>query len=142
MSGILPDIANSIEESLGTNTLKPVFHSKVWLETRSVSQRKVLITFNQDGTASLDTQGDVVFDIIQSHAHGLWKKIDARTFISSFLVLEYDHDANLYATVKLQARYTLSPSGDRYTALGFFTETLTNGQVNTGGPLGKKIWLG
>src|SRR4029077_21056406 len=96
-----PDIANSIEESLGTNTLKPVFHSKVWLETRSVSQRKVLITFNQDGTASLDTQGDVVFDIIQSHAHGLWKKIDARTFISSFLVLEYDHDANLYATVKL-----------------------------------------
>jgi len=103
----------------------------VWTETHTINGRKALITFNQGGTASFDLQGDSVFDVVQSPAHGLWKKIGPRTFISTFLVLEYNRDpgGSLNATAKLQAVYTLSPSGDQYDQKTFITETLADGTV-------------
>jgi hypothetical protein len=105
----------------------------VWMET-DPSGHIGLATFHQDGTASLDIQGDVAFDPIQSHEHGLWREQGFRKFIVNFFVIEYNRDATLAGTVLVQSLYTLNSSGDRYEATLFFTETLTNGQVNTGGP--------
>jgi hypothetical protein len=100
----------------------------VWTETLE-NGYKVLFTFHEDGTADFDLQGDIVFDPVQSHAHGLWKEHGARTFIATFLVLEYNKDSSLYGTTKLDYVYTLT-SKDTYDAVFFFTETFANGEVN------------
>jgi hypothetical protein len=93
-----------------------------------------LVTFHADGTAIVDQQGDVVFNPVQSTQQGLWKKVAARTFISSLLQLEYNTDASLYGTAKIQTRYTLYPSGDQYDCTLVATETLSDGTVNHYGP--------
>jgi hypothetical protein len=89
-----------------------------------------LVTFHRDGTALVDQQGDVVFDPVQSTQQGLWKRVDARTFISTFLQLEYNKDASLYGIAKHQTLYTLYPSGDQYDCTIVVTETLMDGTVN------------
>jgi hypothetical protein len=61
--------------------------------------------------------------------------VGARTFISTFLQLEYNKDASLYGIAKHQTLYTLYPSEDQYDCTLVVTETLTNGQVNHFGPL-------
>jgi len=105
----------------------------VWTQTIS-NGNLWLATFHADGTALVDQQGNVVFDPVQSAQQGLWKKVSARTFISSLLLLEYNKDASLYGTVKVQTLYTLYPSGDQYDCNIVATETLANGQVNVFGP--------
>jgi hypothetical protein len=106
----------------------------VWTQTYADSDHFLaLVTFHKDGTASFDQQGDVAFDPVQSHAHGLWKQIDNRTFIATFKGLEYSHNASfpsLYGTATLLYRYKLYPSGDQYDSTLFVRETLANGQVN------------
>ena len=94
-----------------------------------------MATFHRDGTASLDIQGDIVFEPIQSHEHGLRKEHGFLRFIANFFVIEYNRDASFAGTVLMQILYELYPSGDQYKATAFFTETLANGQVNQGGPL-------
>ena len=89
-----------------------------------------LVTFHRDGTALVDQQGDVVFDPVQSTQQGLWKKVGARAFISTFLQLEYNKDASLYGIAKHQTLYTLYPSGDQYDCTLVVTETLVDGTVN------------
>jgi hypothetical protein len=75
----------------------------VWTQTYADNQHLALVTFNRDGTASFDSQGDIVFDPAQSQAHGLWKQTGVRTFIATFKLLEYNRssDASLYGTVIL-----------------------------------------
>jgi hypothetical protein len=107
----------------------------VWKQKFANGEHFALVTFHRDGTASFDSQGDIVFDIVQSHAHGLWKQTGDLTFIATFELLEYDRDANFVGTVILQVRYKLYPSGDQYDARRVATETLANGQVNTSPPL-------
>ena len=109
----------------------------VWTQTYVDLGSLVLATFNEGGTASADQQGDIVFAPVQSHEHGLWRKTGPRTFIASFAVMEYNREpvGSLFGTAILQARYTLYPSGDQYDGLVLITETLTNGTVNTIGPL-------
>jgi hypothetical protein len=102
----------------------------VWTQAYVSNGHLVLVTFHRDGTASYDQQGDIAFDPIQSHAHGLWKQTGDRTFIATFKLLEYNHDASLYGTVLLLYRYKLYPSGDQYDSTFFVRETLANGQVN------------
>jgi hypothetical protein len=103
----------------------------VWTQTYIDGGSLTLVTFHQDGTASFDQQGDIVFDPVQSHAHGLWKQTGNRTFIATFKLLEYRHDASLYGTVVVLYRYKLYPSGDQYDSTLSFRETLANGQVTT-----------
>jgi len=115
----------------------------VWTQTYP-DGTLLLVTFHADGTASADQQGDVVFNPVQSHEHGLWKKIGPRMFIASFAAMEYFSDpppspkfAQLYATALLQARYTLYPSGDQYDGTVVITETLPNGTVVPNPPIFK-----
>jgi hypothetical protein len=103
----------------------------VWTQTYAEGGYLVLVTFHQDGTASFDLQGDIVFDPVQSHAHGLWKQTGYRTFIANFKLLEYNRDSSLYGTTLLLFRYKLYPSGDQYDATLFVRETLANGQMPT-----------
>jgi hypothetical protein len=79
-----------------------------------------------------DQQGDIIFTPVQSTQQGLWKKIGARTFISSALQLEYNRDDNqsLYGTTDIQAQYTLYPSEDQFDGILVATETLADGTVN------------
>jgi hypothetical protein len=62
---------------------------------RPPSGTMALFAVHQDGTADFDLQGDVVIDPVQSHAHGSWKEHGARTFITTFLVLEYNKDCRI-----------------------------------------------
>ena len=108
----------------------------VWLQQFNPGHLP-LLTFNFGGTASFDIQGDVLFTPVQTPEHGLWKRTGARTFIATFLDIEYNRDAeqSLYATVKVEFDIKLYPSGDQYDATIFAQETLTNGQVINYGPI-------
>jgi hypothetical protein len=108
----------------------------VWLQKPDLGHL-ALLTFNFGGTASFDIQGDVLFTPVQTPEHGLWKRTGARTFIATFLDIEYNRDAeqSLYGTVKVEFGITLYPSGDQYDATGFAQETLANGQVINYGPI-------
>ena len=70
----------------------------VWTQTILDNGHLWLATFHADGTALVDQQGNVVFDVVQSAQEGLWKKVSARTFISSLVLLEYNRDISLYGT--------------------------------------------
>ena len=114
----------------------------VWLQDEdpkiNPGQHLALLTFHADGTASFYIQGDPFFPpAAQTPEHGLWKRTGERTFIATFLCIEYNRDAqvSLYGTVKVGFAITLYPSGDQYDATIFFQETLANGQVNTGDAL-------
>jgi hypothetical protein len=111
---------------------KPDDLTGVWTQTFVGDDHRWLVTFHQDGTALVDQQGDVLFTPVQSTQQGLWKKIGARTFISSCLQLEYNRDEtqSLYGTVIVQGLYTLDPSGDQFRCRIVATETLANGIVN------------
>jgi hypothetical protein len=108
----------------------------VWTQTPVGGGHTFLETFHQDGTELVDQQGAVLFDPVQSTMQGYWRKIGFRTFISSCLQLEYNHDKDqtLYGTALVQCLYTLYPSGDQFNCRLVVTETLANGQVNTFGP--------
>jgi hypothetical protein len=102
----------------------------VWTQTYVESPNYLaLVTFHRDGTADLDFQGDLVFNPVQSHSHGLWKETGYLTFIANFKLLDVNHDASLYGTTLLLFRYKLYPSGDQFDTTLFIRETLTDGQV-------------
>jgi hypothetical protein len=107
----------------------------VWLQ-QNLGGHMALLTFNFGGTASFDIQGDALFTPVQTPEHGLWKRTGARTFIATFLDIEYNRDdqQSLYGIVKSEWGITLNPSGDQYDAKFFAQETLANGQVNNYGP--------
>jgi hypothetical protein len=109
----------------------------VWLQQFGPGGHLALLTFNFGGTASFDIQGDVLFTPVQTPEHGLWKRTGDRTFIATFLDIEYNRDAetSLYGTVKVEFGITLYPSGDQYDATIFAQETLANGQVINYGPI-------
>jgi hypothetical protein len=75
-----------------------------------------LLTFNFGGTASFDIQGDVLFTPVQTPEHGLWKRTGDRTFIATFLDIEYNRGDQYDATIFAQE--TLTSSIERRTSPG------------------------
>jgi len=54
--------------------------------------------------------------------HGLWKTTGNRTFITTFLDIEYNRDdqVSLYGTTQVEFGITLYPFGDQYETIFIF----------------------
>ena len=99
----------------------------VWTQTPVGGGHTLLETFYQDGTELADQQRAVLFDPVQSTMQGNWKKISLRTFISSCLQLEYNHDKDSKPCTAppLCSAFTLYiPPGTSSTVASFVMESL------------------
>jgi hypothetical protein len=127
--------ATTAENDNGTPNKKSLVGS--WVETVTFPPEsgrpplKSLVSFHDDGTMVCSDQGAVTLDppSLFTSCHGVWTRLEQRTFAYTSIELISDLSGNLLGSLKVRGTYTISQSGNKYSGISFAEVLDTDGNV-------------